>query len=105
MALMSGKAYKDSLSDLKIKAYAFGERIDNLLDHELTGPSIEAVALAYDLALQPETQERMTTISPLTGERVSRLTHVYQSADDLIGVLERIKCYALVPEEPDLPCA
>jgi outer membrane protein assembly factor BamB len=41
------------------------------------------VALAYDLALQPETQERMTTISPLTGERVSRLTHVYQSADDL----------------------
>jgi hypothetical protein len=25
------------------------------------------------------------------------------SADDLIGVLERIKCYGLVPEEPDLP--
>jgi 4-hydroxybutyryl-CoA dehydratase / vinylacetyl-CoA-Delta-isomerase len=91
MALMSGKAYKDSLSDLKIKAYAFGERIDNLLDHELTGPSIEAVALAYDLALQPETQERMTTISPLTGERVSRLTHVYQSADDLIKRFEMMR--------------
>ena len=42
------------------------------------------MALSYDLALDPEHQESMTTVSPLTGERINRLAHVYQNTDDLI---------------------
>jgi len=84
MALMSGKAYKDSLRNMKLKAFAFGKPIDNLVEHELTGPAIEAVAMTYDLSLDPDCQEKMTTISPLTGSRINRLTHVYENSDDLI---------------------
>ena len=88
MALMSGKAYKDSLRDLKVKAYAFGKRIENQLEHELTAPAIEAVAMTYDQALDPEHADKITTVSPITGEKINRLTHVYQDADDLIKRFE-----------------
>ena len=39
MALMSGKAYIDSLRALKVRAFAFGKRIENQLEHELTAPA------------------------------------------------------------------
>ncbi|MEJ2717308.1 MAG: 4-hydroxyphenylacetate 3-hydroxylase N-terminal domain-containing protein, partial [Deltaproteobacteria bacterium] len=84
MALMSGKAYKDSLRDLKVNAFAFGKRIENQLEHELTAPAIEAVAMTYDQALDPKRADKITTVSPITGEKINRLTHVYQDADDLI---------------------
>ena len=90
MALMSGKAYKDSIGDLKINVYAFGKRIENQLEHELTAPAIEAVAMTYDQALDPDPVRaaRITTVSPITGEKINRLTHVYQDADDLIKRFE-----------------
>ena len=91
MSLISGNAYKDSLRDLKLNAYAFGKKIDNLVDHEITGPAVEAVAMTYDMALDPRYEEQMTTISPVTGERVNRLTHVYQNADDLIKRFELMR--------------
>lgn len=84
MTLISGSMYKDSIRDLKLKAYAFGKPIDNPLEHELTAPAIDAVALTYDLALDPDYKDKITTMSPFTNQRVNRLTHLYQSADDLI---------------------
>lgn len=91
MALMSGQAYKDSLRDLKVKVYAFGKIIDNQLDHELTAPAIEAVAMTYDLALDKEYQDKITTMSPIINEPINRLTHVYQNADDLIKRFELMR--------------
>jgi 4-hydroxybutyryl-CoA dehydratase/vinylacetyl-CoA-Delta-isomerase len=91
MTLMDGKAYKDSLRDLKLNAYAFGKKIDNPLEHELTAPAIEAVAMTYDLALDESYQDKITTVSPLTGERINRLTHVYQNAEDLIKRFELMR--------------
>ncbi len=88
MALMSGNAYKDSLKDLKVNVYAFGKRIENQLEHELTAPAIEAVAMTYDQALDPELADSITTVSPITGEKINRLTHVYQDANDLIKRFE-----------------
>lgn len=39
--------------------------------------------MTYELAQQPEYQELMTVISPLTGERINRFAHIHQSAEDL----------------------
>lgn len=88
MALMSGKAYKDSLRDLKVNAYAFGKRIENQLEHELTAPAIEAVAMSYDQGLDPDYEDKITAVSSITGEKINRFTHVYQNADDLIKRFE-----------------
>jgi len=53
MALMTGQQYKDSIKDLKINLYLFGEKVENQLENPITGPAIEAVALTYDLANDP----------------------------------------------------
>ena len=40
--------------------------------------------MTYDLAQLPEYQDLMTAISPYTGKRVNRFTHIHQSTEDLV---------------------
>lgn len=83
MALMNGAQYIESLRKLKTKVYMFGEKVDNFVDHPIIRPSINSVAMTYDLAFEPEYEDLMTAKSNLTGEKVNRFTHLHQSTDDL----------------------
>jgi len=91
MALMTGQQYKDSIKDLKINAYLFGEKIENQLENPITAPAIEAVAMTYDLANDPEYQDKITAISHITGERVNYFTHLYQGPDDFMKRLDMMR--------------
>ena len=91
MALMTGQQYKDSIKDLKINVYLFGEKVENQLENPITGPAIEAVALTYDLANDPEYQDKITAISHITGERVNYFTHLYQGPDDFMKRLDMMR--------------
>ena len=82
--MMTGSRYEESLRRLDLKVYLFGERVQNVVDHPLIRPSMNAVALTYDLAHRPEHEEIMTATSHLTGRRINRFTHIHQSADDLV---------------------
>ena len=82
MALMTGQQYKDSIKDMKINVYCFGKKIENQLEHPITRPAIDAVALAYDMAHDPDYQDKITTTSHLTGERINYFTHLYRSPED-----------------------
>jgi 4-hydroxybutyryl-CoA dehydratase/vinylacetyl-CoA-Delta-isomerase len=82
--MMTGSRYEESLRRLDLKVYLFGERVQNVVDHPLIRPSMNAVALTYDLAHRPEHEEIMTATSHLTGRRLNRFTHIHQSADDLM---------------------
>lgn len=84
MALMTGEQYIESLRKLKTKVYVFGERVENFVDHPIIRPSINSVAMTYDLAHDPEYTELMTATSNLTGKTVNRFCHLHQSTDDLI---------------------
>lgn len=85
MALMTGAEYIESLRKLKTRVYMFGEKIDNWVDHPIIRPSINSVAMTYDLAQVPEYEEVMTAPSCLTGEKVNRFNHLHQSTQDLIN--------------------
>ena len=50
MALMTGAQYIESLRKLNTRVYMFGEKIDNWVDHPIIRPSINCVAVTYDLA-------------------------------------------------------
>lgn len=91
MALKTAAEYIDSLRRMKFEAYLLGERIDNLVDHPLVRPSLNAVALTYELALNPEYTALLTTSSSLTGERISRFCHLHQSADDLVAKVKMLR--------------
>ena len=82
--LMTGSQYEESLRKRDLVVYLFGERIGNVVDHPLIRPSMNAVALTYDLAHRPEHAEIMTATSHLTGRRINRFTHIHQSTDDLV---------------------
>lgn len=83
MALMNGQQYIESLRKLNIKVYMFGELVENPVDHPMIRPSINSVAMTYELAHAAEHEDLMTATSHLTGERVNRFTHLHQSTDDL----------------------
>ncbi len=81
---MTGSQYEESLRKLRLNVHLFGERVPNVVDHPLIRPSLNAVALTYDLAHCPENAGIMTATSHLTGRRINRFTHIHQSADDLV---------------------
>ncbi len=62
----------------------FGKRIDNPVDDPILRPSLNSVRMTYDLAQMPEYEDLMTAVSPYTGRRVNRFTHIHQSAGDLV---------------------
>ena len=81
--LMTGEQYIESLRKLNTRVYMFGEKIDNWVDHPIIRPSINCVAMTYDLALDPEYADLMTAKSNLTGEVVNSFSHLHQSTEDL----------------------
>ncbi len=84
MALMTGEQYIESLRKLKTKVYVFGERVENFVDHPIIRPSINSVAMTYDLAHEKEYEDLMTATSNLTGKKVNRFCHLHQSTEDLV---------------------
>ncbi|MDR1953696.1 MAG: 4-hydroxyphenylacetate 3-hydroxylase family protein [Clostridiales Family XIII bacterium] len=83
MALMTGAEYIESLRKLKTQVYMFGMKVDNWVDHPIIRPSINCVAITYDLAHDPQYEDLMTATSNLTGKKVNRFAHLHQSTDDL----------------------
>ena len=84
MALMTGEQYIESIRKLKMNVYLFGKKIDCPVDDPILRPSLNSVRMTYDLAQMPEYQDLMTAVSPYTGQRVNRFTHIHHSTSDLI---------------------
>lgn len=84
MALMTGEQYIESIRKLNMEVYMFGKRIDVPVDDPILRPSLNSVRMTYDLAQMPEYEDLMTVVSPYTGQRVNRFTHIHQSTEDLV---------------------
>lgn len=83
MALKTREEFIESLRRMKMQVYLFGEKIENPVDHPIIRPSLNSIAMTYELAQQPEYEDLMTATSNLTGEKVNRFTHLHQSTEDL----------------------
>ena len=84
MALMTGEQYVESIRNMNMKIYMFGEKIENSVDNPILRPSLNSVKATYDLAQMPEYEDLMTATSSLTGEKINRFTHIHQSTEDLV---------------------
>lgn len=84
MAIMTRDQYIESLRKLNLQVYVMGELIENPVDHPMIKPSMNSVAMTYELANDPEYADLMTATSHLTGEKVNRFCHLHQGTDDLI---------------------
>ena len=83
MALKTGAEYIESIRRMNMNIYLFGEKVENPVDNPILRPSLNSVRMTYDLAQMPEYQDLMTVISPITGERINRFTHIHTSTEDL----------------------
>jgi 4-hydroxybutyryl-CoA dehydratase/vinylacetyl-CoA-Delta-isomerase len=92
--MKTGKEYIESLREMKTVIYAFGEKMDNFVDHPLIRPHINAAALTYEMAHEPESEDLVTTVSHLTGKKINRFTHIHQSTDDLVKKVKMLRAIA-----------
>jgi 4-hydroxybutyryl-CoA dehydratase/vinylacetyl-CoA-Delta-isomerase len=75
------KDYIKSLSKMKRNIYYDGNLIDRT--DELQMDCLNTIGTTYDEAERPENQDLCTAISHLTGNRISRFTHIHQNKEDL----------------------
>ncbi|MGF6991487.1 4-hydroxybutyryl-CoA dehydratase/vinylacetyl-CoA-Delta-isomerase [Lachnospiraceae bacterium PM6-15] len=76
--------YIESLKKLNLEVYLMGEKVECPTEHPIIKPSMNSVAMTYELAAKPEYEELMTATSSLTGEKINRFTHLHQSTEDLV---------------------
>ena len=88
MPLKTAPEYIDSLRAQRKRVFLFGEEIENPVDHPMIRPSLNAVAMTYELAQHEEHRELMTARSSLSGQRVNRFTHLHQSTGDLVSKIK-----------------
>ena len=93
---MTRDEYIASLRKMKLNVYYMGEKIENPVDHPMIRPSMNSVALTYELAKQDEYKDLMTATSNLTGKTINRFTHLHQSTDDLV---KKIKMQRLMGQK------
>lgn len=89
--MRTGQEYIDSLREMKTQVYAFGEKLDNFVDHPLIRPHINSAAMTYELAHDPEFEDLLTATSHLTGKKINRFTHIHHSAEDLLRKVRMLR--------------
>ncbi len=83
--MMTSEEYIESLRKLNFQVYFMGKKIENPVDHPIIRPSLNSVAMTYELAHQDEYKELMTATSHLTGKTINRFCHIHQSTTDLMN--------------------
>ena len=80
--IKTSEDYINSLRGRNLKVYLFGELVEEIVDHPMIRPSINAVAETYDLAEREP--ELATATSHLTGEKVNRFLNIVMDRDNVV---------------------
>lgn len=94
--MMTKQEYLDSMKELNLTVYLFGEKVENPTEHPMIRPSLNSVAATYELAEREELANLMTATSNLTGKKINRFTHIHQSTEDLVN---KVKMQRLLGQE------
>ncbi|MCL6650508.1 MAG: hypothetical protein K6U89_19595, partial [Chloroflexi bacterium] len=89
--MMNGEQYIASLREMRTVVYYRGKRVESLVDHPGIRPHINAAAMTYELAHDPEYEDLLTATSHLTGQRINRFTHIHQSTEDLVKKVKMLR--------------
>lgn len=89
--LMCGSDYRASLRAYRPTVYVDGRRVESVADEPLLQPGINALALTYDFARDPEKLPLMTAFQSSRGRTVNRMLHIDESSGDLLNKLEAVR--------------
>ncbi len=91
MKIKTTANYLSSLRKLKPVIFYKGKRIDDVTRHPATAPHVRAAAMTYHLANRETYRDLATATSHLTGNVISRFTHVHQSIEDLVKKIKLLR--------------
>ncbi len=94
MEIKTKEDYLQSLREQKHLIYYNGEKVPDVTSHPAFEPHINAAAKTYEMALDPQFEDLATAVSHLTGEKISRFTHIHQSVEDLIKKVQLLRAIA-----------
>lgn len=83
--MKTAQEYIESIHQRKFNAYIFGEKVENPADHPLVRPSLNAVAMTFEVANDPKYEALCTATSHLSGNKVNRFTNIHHSTNDLVS--------------------
>jgi len=83
--MKTAEQYIDSLKKLNLEVYLLGERVKNPVDHPIIRPSLNSVAMTFQLAQEEEFKSLLTTSSPLTRKTINRFTAIHLTPQDLVN--------------------
>jgi 4-hydroxybutyryl-CoA dehydratase/vinylacetyl-CoA-Delta-isomerase len=85
------KEYANSLSGLARAVYLLGEHVPDPSSHPILRPSLNALAMTYQLAEDSCTAELMRARSTLDGNEVNLFTSIHTSTEDLIRKVKALR--------------
>jgi 4-hydroxybutyryl-CoA dehydratase/vinylacetyl-CoA-Delta-isomerase len=88
---MSGADYRSPLRARRPTVYVDGQLIESVADARALQPGINALAVTYDFARDPEKSALMTALQTPSGKTVNRMLHLNESAGDLLNKLEAVR--------------
>jgi 4-hydroxybutyryl-CoA dehydratase/vinylacetyl-CoA-Delta-isomerase len=91
MKIQTTSQYMDSLKKLSPVIYYKGVRVGDVTTHPATAPHVRAAAMTYALANIEEYENLATATSHLTGNTISRFTHIHQNVEDLIKKVKLLR--------------
>jgi 4-hydroxybutyryl-CoA dehydratase/vinylacetyl-CoA-Delta-isomerase len=83
MAIRTYAEYLASLKAMRPNIYKFDELITDVTTNPATRRTVEGHGWTFKAAADPELREKVTTVSHLTGEPISRYLSILQSAEDM----------------------
>ena len=91
--MKNAKEYVDSLKDRNIKVYIKGELFEgaDVIEHPFVKAHVNAAAMTYVVANDPQYEDLATTTSHLTGKKINRFTSIHQSTDDLVKKVKLLR--------------
>jgi 4-hydroxybutyryl-CoA dehydratase / vinylacetyl-CoA-Delta-isomerase len=81
----TAEEYEDSLRRLRPNIYKFGRLVEDPVDDPLTRRTVAGHAQTFRAARDPRYQDLLTTVSHLSGKRVSRYLSLLGSAEDMFA--------------------
>lgn len=84
MALKTKEEYLESIRALQLPVYLLGELVEDTVANPIIRPSLNAVAMTYEIAQQPEHEDLATAASHLSGNKINRFCHIHQNIEDML---------------------
>ncbi|NIP41564.1 MAG: 4-hydroxyphenylacetate 3-hydroxylase, partial [candidate division Zixibacteria bacterium] len=84
MALKTAEEYKQSLREMRPNIHKFGRLIEDVTSDPATKWTVEGHSQIYEAQHDPELKDKVTIISHLTGEPISRYLSIIRSAEEQI---------------------